>query len=82
MPFKGHGTELQSLQGSETTFDWAYNPTCNWSNLYKAVRETISRVISSCWGRLVSPGAFVARPGIVGSPRSIRWGEHPSLPTW
>ena len=51
----------------------------------------------SCWGRLISPGAFVARPGYVGSPRSIRWGdanvvmsgfqkhpwgEHPSRPTW
>ena len=38
--------------------------------------------VGSCWGRLISPGAFVARPGNVGFSRSIRWGEHPSLPTW
>ena len=36
-------------------------------------------------GRLEAcDGATIHRcqPGTVGSPRSVRWGEHPSLPTW
>ena len=50
------------------------------------LQQQPDRKVGSCWGRLILPGAFVACPGNVGSPRSIRWGdrwgEHPSLPTW